>query len=138
MGEVIYGDIKQYIEELANSLGVAAEHVYELLVRQQVISGIVGITVGGLILIAGLAIIFFTIVAMIKAEWVGGTYSKTPSNKYASYLELGDGFVFQLVVALSIVAVIICTFVVSGSIMQLINPEYYAIREIMDVFKGGN
>lgn len=123
MGEVIYGDIKQYIEEMANSLGVAAEHVYELLVRQQVISGVITIAA-------------FVLAWAIFGAICTATTRKSETDKYG---EVNGYAVISLLSGVVLVISLIFGFIeIAGAVKQLVNPEYYAIREIMDVFKGGN
>lgn len=133
----VYEDVKGYIDAIAENLGVAAEHVYELLVKQQVIEGAVGLIVGGIILLVSVLIITMTFIAKHKATWHEGHFSRKPTNGYASYINFGEGVVCWIVFGMAVLAVIICTCVVAESALQLFNPEYYAIKEIMDVFKGG-
>lgn len=144
MGEIIYGDIKQYIDELAQSLGVAAEYVYELLVKQQVISGIVWTSVSVIMIALSLSVILFLITALRKAEWESvkgvGFFSdsiKEPTNGYAKIIAIGDGALVLVVSILATFFLIVSIIAVLENGMQIFNPEYYAIREIMDVFKGG-
>ena len=145
MGEVIYGDIKQYIEEMANSLGVAAEHVYELLVRQQIISGVVQLVVGLLLLILLITAVRWTINIFTKAKYteVEGSYytRQEPNNVWGRLKEsnfVDDGHIWLISVFVWIVLLIIVCILIPSAILQIVNPEYYAIREILDVFKGGN
>lgn len=121
MGEVIYGDIKQYIDELAQSLGVAAEHVYEILVRQQISDGIITIIATSLVW-AALATAFYK--AVKRDDFYEGKVTVTFIIGVAS----GVGIFFALIIG---------SFESIAAVKQLINPEYYAIREIMDVIKGG-
>lgn len=121
MGEVIYGDIKQYIDELAQSLGVAAEHVYELLVRQQISDGIVTIIATTLIWVV-LATAFY------KAVKRDDFYESKVTVTFIIGVASGVGIFFALIIG---------SFESIAAVKQLINPEYYAIREIMDVIKGG-
>ncbi|MEH7521716.1 hypothetical protein V7149_00315 [Bacillus sp. JJ1503] len=110
----------QYIEAMAAKLGVAAEHVYGLMVRQQIADGVVAI-VGYLAFLAiGIAIILI-------------------ARKYADYK---DGNMATVIVLFGtplfmIFALLFGAFDVLTAIKQLINPEYYAIKEILDALSGG-
>lgn len=124
MGEMIYGDIKHYIEELAQSLRVAAEHVYGLLVRQQVISGIVTVVS---ILLAGVVLVAVFSKLLKRQKEVSEEGYDTTEHEFAIVFL---GIVLAVVIVVSII-------IVPSSVNQIFNPEYYAIKEIMDVFKGG-
>lgn len=118
MKEKIYGKATEYIESLASSLGVAAEHVYGILVRQQIAEGIT-------------TLIIFGVIYAVLGTIVGIAVKKS---------DFRYDFISNYVVILgSVVLVIVSAFAIfelRGAIMQLINPEYYAIKEIMDVIKG--
>ncbi|MBM7600485.1 putative membrane protein [Virgibacillus halotolerans] len=137
MKEEIYGQASQYIDAIASNLGVAAEHVYGMLVRQQVISGWVWMGVGLIVVIVCLALITFTIVANVKAKWDKSFWSRAPKNGYAKYLTYGDEVFSLVMVAVAVVLLVIFSIISVESALKVANPEYYAIKEIMDVIKGG-
>lgn len=103
------------LNSLAEVLKVPAEHVYGVLVKQQVVVG-----VGSLIVLIIFAVAFFL------SMW--GFAKRERSNEYEENLGLlvlavfsGIGFVVSLVV-----------FFVSG-LSGLLNPEYGAIQDILSV-----
>jgi hypothetical protein len=116
----IYDKATEYIDSIAQSLGVAAEHVYGILVRQQIADGVTTLIIFGVLLA-----VFGTVVgvSLKKANW-------SEDDVYC-YVALFGG------IALAFIFVIGC-FESAGAIKQLINPEYYAIKEIMDVIKGAS
>jgi len=123
MNEKVFEKVTQYIDALAAKLGVAAEHVYGVLVRQQVAEGIVDIVVGTLVLT------LLAVVLMILYKKYG-----LPT------VEDETDFMFLLLAAAIPVGLIILAGSygieeLSTGIKQVINPEYYAIREILDAIK---
>jgi hypothetical protein len=113
--------IAQYLEQMAVKLGVAAEHVYGVLVRQQFAEGAAFI-VGGLVYL-----IFFA----FMVRWLYGKYIET-KHDYKSDWDVAY-VLFSLFGGLAAVGALFC--VLLGT-MRTLNPEYYAIREIMDVIGG--
>lgn len=114
-----------FIDELAKQLGVAAEHVYEILVRQQYVDGI------GMLVKSGIWIVLFLVV------WIAMTklfYKKW--DRIEDDAQFGIG---MLSLVLGIVTVIM-TFIIIGDvtlgIKKLLNPEYYALEDIMQFIQG--
>jgi len=114
-----------YIDKLAAKLGVAAEHVYGVLVKQAVVSGVLST----LMMIAAIIVAVFLTKSLAKKsreyQKHVGEYSLNP------YQVIHWCMVFALTV-LSIAAL------TNGSDMvgKIINPEYYAIKEILDTIGG--
>ena len=100
------------VASLANALGVAASHVYEVLIRQAVSQG-VAYAIG-----AG--------ACAVAAVWIGRLASKAVKDKE----DYSPPLVF-----LTIVAACGAVFAASQCAMHLINPEYYAIKEVMSLLK---
>ena len=120
MKEKIYEKATEYIETLASSMGVAAEHVYGVLVRQQFAEGITLTVLLPVILVVLGLILRFCI--------------KKQNENYND-----DGYMVATVLLgiFTGLLLVVSLFVIPESIMKMINPEYYAIKEIMDVLKGG-
>jgi hypothetical protein len=123
MNEKVFEKVTQYIDALAAKLGVAAEHVYGVLVRQQVAEGIVNIIVGTLVL----AVLIFALMVLIK---------KVELPRIVDEFDL-LGYVFVAAILLLIIGLpgSYAVSEISDGIKQVINPEYYAIREILDAIK---
>lgn len=117
MNNDIIEKVDDYIKSIADSLGVAAEHVYKTLVTQQIIDGWVSIGVGvGLILTS---LLFISLVLIgFKRGW--NERILTPITGVA--------------VAGSIVIIMMILGAIPSGIKHITNPEYYAIKEILDVF----
>ncbi|MED2979507.1 hypothetical protein P4284_22870 [Bacillus swezeyi] len=115
----------EYIDKLAAKLGVAAEHVYGILVKQQIVNGVICV-VSTIVILALLGI------ALLKLIRKGIEHQKTLRSFYTSPYTI----VAVLVgIALALV-VIVSFFVIPIGINQIINPEYYAIKEILDTIGG--
>lgn len=112
------------ISELAKQMGVAAEHIYAVMVRQQYVEGIVGLI--GLSLFMMLAILIFTVsYKSRKALLLEGC-----SDSYDVVIIRWVG----MVVSFILMIVIILVGMHYGKV--LLNPEYYAIQDIMEMIRG--
>jgi uncharacterized membrane protein YuzA (DUF378 family) len=119
--KMVYTDIKDGISALASGLKVGAEHVYEILVKQQIVNAITLLIVGiiGLILMLN----------FIKKY-------KDPKEHWGDDDEptgLGILRTLQLLLALILFALFI--FSIDEVIMGFVNPEYGAIETIIDIVK---
>lgn len=119
----IYEQATAYIESMAKSLGVAAEHVYGILVKQQVAEGIATIALMPLALIILSVILTKLVKALKKYDGWDNTHIMIPTVLVACVLG---------------VASIVALVMIPGGLMKIMNPEYYAIQEIMDVIKGAS
>lgn len=119
-------NVTQYLEQMAAKLGVAAEHVYGVLVRQQSTEGIVWV-IGCAVYIVFMAWLGRSLYArraeIQKMNQGKSYYSREDdlSEAFGWYCSLG-GLSSAAAFALLLYGV-----------MHVINPEYYAIREIMEV-----
>ncbi|PRO41458.1 hypothetical protein [Bacillus sp. LLTC93] len=114
-----------YIDKLAAKLGVAAEHVYGVLVKQAVVNGVLST----LMMIAGI------IVAVLLTK----SFAKKSREhqKHIGEYDLNPYLIIQCCTGLAL-AVLCIAGLVNGSDMvgKIINPEYYAIKEILDTIGG--
>lgn len=117
----IYQDIKVAIAALAESLGVAAEHVYEVLVKQQTVEAIIYL----IILLIGVACFIILFKTIPKMEFKDMDPA-TPKDTTYLILCIGVGIIgiFTICAGLMNIGTIITGF---------INPEYSAIKEIMEM-----
>lgn len=116
----IYEKATEYIESLASSLGVAAEHVYGILVKQQYVTGIAD---------AIFAVIFAIVVTICYKV---GKWLATSEMAYRKDWE----WLTFIPVLIGVFAIVFMCVSLYSAIGHLVNPEYYAIKEIMDVLKG--
>lgn len=110
-----FGDkVMSAMKELAHGLGIAAEHVYIVLVKQQFAYGLallIGCLLGLIILGIGL--------------WKG-----------ARALYKHDAMEYAVFMIFPISGFVLCVIGALNGMMHIANPEYYAIREIMDTISG--
>ena len=117
----IYSDVKSGIVAIASALKIGAEHVYEVLVRQQVVNAIVYV----------LCAIFSFLFGMIGYKESGKIEFDDDNNpKEVRPLVVTVGFVF-----ISVVLGSVFLFHLDNITMGFINPEYGAIKEIIDFAK---
>lgn len=117
--KMIYTDIKTGISALAGGLKVGAEHVYEVLVRQQLVNAIVSLIVFVASVIFLRATIKYAMKAIEKEE--------DGSDGEAAMVVFGN----LLSVLMFLVAVCHIDTIVTG----FVNPEYGAIETIIDIVK---
>lgn len=139
----------EFIEQLAAKLGVAVEYLWSTLVRQQIAEGITDVVM------AVLAVVTLVYIAKVTPG-----FKKTADEKYKALADdrrkNGTGYagshvissfeedkwqargttitVFAIVAA--IIAVIIILVCVPVGIQQLINPEYFALKEVLNAIGG--
>ena len=111
--------ITEYIEKLADQLGVAAEHVWEVLTKQMFLHGLLVTIFAGMFFIGGFCLLVFTI--------------KKFKDDYQKDREISfEGFCMGFP---TIVILIPSTFFLVEGIKHLLNPEYYALQEILSLFR---
>lgn len=113
----VFDRTTESIQQLASALKVPADHVYSVLVKQQVVTG-VSITI---------ALIVVTIGFIFCLRWA---IKENHEDEYSlnigsmlSTIMTGMGFVICIVL-----------FFTTG-IQGILNPEYGAIKEIMNILK---
>lgn len=118
-------ELTKYIDQMAAKLGVAASHVYEIVIRQTVISGIVNTVLQ-----------VFIMIAIYVAFRKGWRYSR---DKWREWDDHDNAFLATTVwVVGGIVcgaAFIGCLITLPNAIMSIFNPEYYAIKTILEAVK---
>ena len=122
MSEKFQEKIIEYIDALSVKLGVAAEHVYEVLVRQKIVEGIVYSIVILVVLIA-------SIVAFKKS--LQSYFNEQDLDK-----TFGFGLASIVFGAVLVISLIVTIAGLPGQILKIYNPEYYAIKTILDAIGG--
>jgi hypothetical protein len=117
----MYSDFKQGIVALASSLKVGAEHVYGVLVKQQIVKAITWLF---------LSIIGF----LLLISWIK-VYKKDDEDWGNNQGPSGIGIIrgIQIVVALLILG--LSLFRIDTITTGLINPEYGAIEDVIEMVK---
>lgn len=114
MGKDFGVKLEDAMSKLAHGIGQAVEHVYVVLVRQQLTDGIV-MTLGCLI-----GLILLSVLMWQGTKWLHRN----------NEMELMPFIIFP------IVGFIVCFIFFFIGIKHILNPEYYAIHEIMDTIGG--
>lgn len=110
------GDV---LQQLADQLGTTVEYLWPILVRQQKIEGIFGLVIFSLLIITALII--------LKKTW---------NKKWETE---GEPTVTGFAGAISCVVLVVCFLVlaIGGTtiISHIINPEFWALKEITKMIK---
>lgn len=118
--------IQDGINQISEQLGVALPHLWEVLVRQQVISGIINLFFIVPVIFGWVLVYKLFKVVLIK------------ENKSEHYDDTGGLWVGLLFAGCTVG---LFTFVylanLSSIITSIVNPEYHALKEILDTIKGG-
>lgn len=118
----VYTDVKAGITGLASALKVGAEHVYIVLVRQQIVNAIIWLIVG----IIGFIFVLNSIKMYKSTEKWLDSDDEFPTG-------LGIFRLTQILFGLLFSLIFVCH--IDTIITGFVNPEYSAIREIIGFIK---
>lgn len=124
------------IDSLGGKLGDASQHAWEALVKYQVVYGIVDIIVG---------IVFIALTIFLWKVFIS-QYKKVKSEygEHSLLFEYGDelsGLGFTYVIVTSIISLVALVYLVYGipmDILRILNPEVFAVKDLIEQAKGGN
>lgn len=119
----IYQDMKTGLQAMAESLKVGAEHVYKVMVMQQVVKAVHRLSLGILGII--LLILFYLSARGVNFDSRNDSVNSVPLLITA----IGTGVI-------GCVLFISTLFQIDVIVMGLVNPEYGAILDIIGVVKG--
>lgn len=142
--------VMELIDQLAVKLGVAAEYLMEVLVKQQYAEGITSLILAG---IAVLITITMPILVPRLTKKVAEQYEKlkvdriengTGYNSTHTVPSGGEDFLSAMRFIIPVAAVILgiillscATRDISTGVQQIITPEYFAFKEILDTITAG-
>ena len=115
----------EYIDKLAAKLGVAAEHVYGVLVKQAFANGVTDAIIGAV----------FLMIAVVAGVIITRVTIKSYDSDFGDW-DIEWGLLVIVVGLLVILPGVFGIYVITEGIKALINPEYYAIKEILDTIGG--
>jgi membrane protease YdiL (CAAX protease family) len=122
----VYNDVKSGVAGLASALKVGATHVYSVLVKQQLVYAITYLILTLVLLIS--SIICITIFTR--------NYKKAMRSERWEYTSLDDSFdlggMLTISIVLSLITILVMIFNMEQIVMGFVNPEYGAIKEILD------
>lgn len=141
--------VMELLERLANSLGVAVEYLWATLVKQQYVEGITNLAMAVVGVIAIIVLLccvprttrYFANKSKELAEdrrknGTGFNGSHCVSNEkedFCNFLRFAvpiAGFVVVFIIVLCVVSDI------KFGIQQLLNPDYFALKEVLDAISG--
>lgn len=121
MNEELQAKLAEKIDVLATKLGVAAEHVWEILVRQQMIEGLEGLV----IFLAAVTVLSLAFPALLRNIHRAEAASRNEEGEFVVKV-----FVYGCASVLSFALGLNGFF----KIKMLLNPEFYALKEIANLF----
>lgn len=128
------GKFYDVITGLAQQLQIPAEHVYQVFTDQYFASGLVTLILITFFLLSSLIGLIFSCMAYIN----GGKKYKE-KHEYGDYCETSAGIIQIITMLATGIIFLICIVVVttdaSEALMQVMNPEYYTIKEIMSLVR---
>ena len=117
--------IKEFVYELAESLKVPVEYVWEVLTKQALVESITFI----IILVLGLLLMLPFMTFCKKVEDWDNLIDKDSNS-------LVGEFVFKLILGIvGLIGFIIGLFHIDVIVQGIINPEYYALNKIFELLK---
>lgn len=119
----LYTDLKSGLVGIAGALKVGAEHVYEILVRQQVVNSILYLLCG---VLAFISIINFISKNKSSEVWFDNDVDFITGLGFIRLIQLIIGFILLLVFL----------FHLDNIVTGFINPEFGALEQIMNWVKN--
>lgn len=126
MEKEIQEKVFEYIDALAAKVGVASEQLFKTLVKQQLIEGITGMAMYLVFLL--IAIVFIK----VGLRW----FSKRDKNFDVDKDFHPSYFLFISAGVILIIWTLAFALDFKDTLTQVMNPEYHAIQDILDVFKS--
>lgn len=128
LGQGFGEKVLDYLKELSKGLGVAVEHVYEVMVRQQIAWGIAAMAGWGI------AVLVLLIILSKVPKWYKSSQDYEVEKCGRKDGDVTFGFTMLAIVLLAGIGGSL-TGVFYG-FMHVFNPEYYAIQEIITAITG--
>lgn len=145
MDNAIMNKAMELLEQLASNLGVTIEYLWETLVRQKYVEGITNIVMA---IIGVVAIIILIFCIINGTKFANNKYKELAEDRrengtgycgsYNTSSETEDFYniiskvipIFGLLIIFLMIKTI--KYDISYGIQQLLNPDYFALKEILD------
>ena len=130
--------VLERIDSLGGKLGDISQHAWEALVKYQIIYGIIDLIVG--IVVIALTIILWKIF-INQHKKVNDTDRDDDYSLLFDYYEDLSGIGLAYVIATSIISLFAFVYLVYGipmDIIKILNPEVFAVKDLIEQAKGGN
>ena len=130
--------VLERIDSLGGKLGDISQHAWEALVKYQVIYGIIGLIVG--ILIIALTVFLWKILINQYKKVNDTDRDDDYSLLFDDYEDLsGLGLTYVIVTSiLSLGAFLYLVYGIPMDILRILNPEVFAVKDLIEQAKGGN
>jgi len=114
------------IEQLAQKLGTTAEYLWSVLVAQAKVEAIIGI-----------ALVSSTILLTVLLIYLHNKFSKESNEEMSIYYDKEEIVIIPMVIgAITVFILIIASLCSIGTIITgLTNPEYWALKEVLNSIK---
>lgn len=125
MDQEIKNKVFEYIDAIAEKLGVAAEFVFKALYMQIMLEGLVWTV---------LSILFLIIVSIAVWKTTKNLLKEYQENEGKRYSEKSEFWIFASIPVYGIGAIIYTIIILTlpTNILKLVNPDYYVIKYILD------
>ena len=130
--------VLERIDSLGGKLGDISQHAWEALVKYQVIYGIIDLIVG--ILIIALTVFLWKIL-INQYKKVNDINRDDDYSLLFDYYEDLSGLGLTYVIVTSIISLFAFVYLVYGipmDILRILNPEVFAVKDLIEQAKGGN
>ena len=130
--------VLERIDSLGGKLGDVSQHAWEALVKYQVVYGIVDIIVG---------IVFIALTILLWKIFINQHKKVNDMDRDDDCSLLFDGcrdlsgIGFSYVIVTSIISLVALVYLVYGipmDIIKILNPEVFAVKDLIEQAKGGN
>ena len=141
--------VMELLEQLANSLGVAVEYLWTTLVKQQYVEGVTNLVMA---IISIIVVIVLSCCVPKATKFLvnqskeleedrrkngtgyNGSYITTSYKEdFCNFLK----FAVPIVGTIAIIVIVVCiTNDTKSGIQQLLNPDYFALKEVLDTISG--
>ena len=144
--------VMELLKELATQLGIAVEYLWTTLIRQQYAEGITNIVMAGITIIT---LVLLVILAARTTKYMNSEYQRLRTSR-----ENGEGtgyrgssrissiaednysaLRFAIPISAAVISIILLVVIERNlvhGIQRLINPDYFALREILDLLESGS
>lgn len=115
-----YNDFKDALSGAADALKTGSEHVYQVLVQQQVTNSVTNV----------ILYIAFAIVTFFSWKLCNKLYDKHKDESYSEW-----GMLYIVPTIITVLSLVHLGISMNATVMGFVNPEYGAIQEIKSFIK---
>jgi hypothetical protein len=116
-------ELQKFLDELAAKLTPAGSHIFELAVRNQIITSAIGTAIGLVLILVGL------VVALKTIHWL---FTREPDYDW----DHESAAVGMLGLVAAIAMVFFGLVIFTGNLPVLLDPEWYALKDIISQIPG--